>query len=102
MLFATPLGYLIQQRFNGPPAMVTNLPSFWLLVPGSLGLISVTRMLSDRAAGFDGLITAVFALASIALGSLMGASLFKSLSESYDWCRSRIERGGNGPGNEIR
>jgi uncharacterized membrane protein YjjP (DUF1212 family) len=46
-LVATPLGYLIQQRFRGPPSMVTFLPSFWLLVPGSLGLLSVARMLND-------------------------------------------------------
>src|SRR5262249_51919126 len=29
MLVATPLGYLIQLRFKGPPAMVLILPSFW-------------------------------------------------------------------------
>lgn len=51
MLVAMPLGYLVQLRFHGPPAMVTFLPSFWIVVPGSLGLVSVTRMLSDRAAG---------------------------------------------------
>jgi uncharacterized membrane protein YjjB (DUF3815 family) len=61
--------------------MVTFLPSFWLLVPGSLGLLSVTRMLSDRAAGLDGLTTALFAFASIGLGTLMGASLYRWLSE---------------------
>jgi uncharacterized membrane protein YjjP (DUF1212 family) len=85
MVVATPLSLLIQLRFKGPPAMVTFLPGFWLLVPGSLGLLSITRMLSDRAAGFDGLISAVFALASIALGTLMGASLYKSLAEMLGW-----------------
>ena len=35
-LVATPLAYLIQLRFKGPPAAVTFLPSFWLLVPGAL------------------------------------------------------------------
>src|SRR5262249_39054005 len=59
-LVATPLGYLIQKRFKGPPAMVTFLPSFWLLVPGSLGLLSVKRMLSDHAAGLEGLLMALF------------------------------------------
>src|SRR5262249_6320161 len=49
MLVATPLSYLIELRFKGPPAMVTFLPSFWLLVPGALGLLSVKYMLSDRA-----------------------------------------------------
>ena len=57
-LVVTPLGYLIQLRFGGPPSTVTFLPSFWLLVPGALSLSSVTRMLSDREAGVDGLVTA--------------------------------------------
>jgi uncharacterized membrane protein YjjP (DUF1212 family) len=86
-LLATPLAYLIQNRFKGPPAMVTFLPSFWLLVPGSLGLLSVTRMLSDRASGVEGLVTALFAFVSIALGTLMGASLYKWLAGRFDWCQ---------------
>ena len=86
MLVATPLGYLIQLRFKGPPAMVTFLPSFWLLVPGALGLLSLKYMLSDPIAGVDGLIAAVSALVSIALGTLMGAALYKWLTETFgDW-----------------
>jgi uncharacterized membrane protein YjjP (DUF1212 family) len=92
MLVATPLGYLIQLRFKGPPAMVTFLPSFWLVVPGALGLLSVTRMLSDRAAGLEGLVNVVFVIASIALGTLVGASLYKGLSEQFGWWRSQIAR----------
>ncbi|MEI7685553.1 MAG: threonine/serine exporter family protein [Planctomycetota bacterium] len=93
-LVATPLGYLIQLQFRGPPSMVTFLPSFWLLVPGSLGLLSVARMLSDRAAGLDGLVTAVFAFASIALGTLVGASLYKGLTETFGWWGLKIGRTG--------
>ena len=81
-LVATPLGYLIQFRFRGPPAAVTFLPSFWLLVPGALGLLSVTRMLSDRAAGIDSLVSVVFVITSIALGTLVGASLYRGLTEN--------------------
>ena len=94
-LVATPLGYLIQLRFNGPPSMVTFLPSFWLLVPGSLGLLSVTRMLTDRAAGLDGLVSAVFILASIALGTLVGASLYKWLTETFGWWQLQVGRVGS-------
>jgi len=94
-LVATPLGYLIQLRFKGPPSMVTFLPSFWLLVPGSLGLLSVTRMLSDRAAGLDGLVSAVFILASIALGTLVGASLYKWLTETFGWWQLQVGRVGS-------
>jgi len=94
MLVATPLGYLIQQRFHGPPSMVTFLPSFWLLVPGSLSLMSVTRLLSDRAAGIDGLIDAALAITSVALGTLVGASLYKWLTEQFGWWQLQIGRVG--------
>lgn len=94
MLVATPLGYLIQLRFRGPPAMVTFLPSFWLMVPGGLSLLSVKQMLTDRAAGIDGLTTAIFALASISLGTLMGASIYKTLTERFDSWQLQIGRVG--------
>jgi uncharacterized membrane protein YjjP (DUF1212 family) len=91
-LVATPLGYLIQLRFRGPPATVTFLPTFWLLVPGALGLLSVTRMLSDRAAGLDGLITVVFVITSVALGTLVGAAVYKWLTETFGWWQLQIGR----------
>lgn len=81
-LAATPLSYLIQQRFKGPPAMVTFLPSFWILVPGALSLLGVKQMMSDRDAGIDGMVTAMFAIVSIALGTLLGASIYKWLNET--------------------
>jgi len=89
---ATPLAYLIHRRFHGPPAQVTFLPSFWLLVPGALGLLSVTRMLSDRSGGLDSLVTAVFAIASIALGTLVGASLHRWVGEQRRRVASYLRR----------
>jgi uncharacterized membrane protein YjjP (DUF1212 family) len=94
MLVATPLGYLIQKRFKGPPSMVTFLPSFWLLVPGALGLLTVKRLLSDPGR-LDGLISVAFALASIALGTLVGASLYKWLSERFVSWQLQIGRVGD-------
>jgi uncharacterized membrane protein YjjP (DUF1212 family) len=109
MLVATPLGYLIQTRFRGPPAMVTFLPSFWLVVPGSLGLQSVTHLLSDRAAGIDGLVGVIFAITSIALGTLVGASIYKAVTEQFgswqvqigrvgSWTRQKRRQGGDDDG----
>jgi uncharacterized membrane protein YjjP (DUF1212 family) len=92
-LVATPLGYLIQTRFKGPPSMVTFLPAFWLLVPGALGLNTVKRLLSDPS-NLGGLITVAFALASIALGTLVGASLYKWLTERYGWWQLQVGRVG--------
>jgi uncharacterized membrane protein YjjP (DUF1212 family) len=91
-LVATPLGYLVQLRFRGPPATVTFLPAFWLLVPGALGLLSVTRMLSDRAVGVDGLITVVFVITSVALGTLVGAAVYKWITETFGWWQLQIGR----------
>lgn len=95
MLVATPLGYLIQLRFKGPPAMVTFLPSFWLLVPGALGLLSMKHMLSNPAAGVKGLMSAVFALVSIALGTLVGAALYRWLTETFGGWQLQIGRVGS-------
>lgn len=81
MLVATPLGYLIQTRFKGPPSMVTFLPCFWLLVPGAMGLLSVTRMMTDYAAGIQELINATYIFSSLALGTLVGASLYRFVTE---------------------
>jgi len=92
-LVATPLGYLIQKRFKGPPAMVTFLPCFWLLVPGALGLLAVKHLLSDPSR-LDGLISVAFTLASIALGTLVGASLYKWLTERFGWWQLQIGRVG--------
>lgn len=91
-LVATPLVYLIQLRFNGPPPMVTFLASFWLLVPGSLGLLSVKNMLSDYERGIEGMITVLFVIVSIALGTLLGASLYKWFSERLGSWRMQIGR----------
>lgn len=91
-LVVTPLAYLIEMRFRGPPAVVTFLPSFWLLVPGALGLLSVTRMLSDRATGIDGLITVIFVITSVAIGTLVGASLYRWLTETFGEWRIQIAR----------
>ncbi|MFN9210482.1 MAG: threonine/serine exporter ThrE family protein [Betaproteobacteria bacterium] len=92
MLVATPLAYLIQTRLGGPPAMVTVLPSFWVVVPGALGLLSVTRMLSDRAAGIEGLTTVLFVVASVALGTLVGASLFRLVTAEVGRMLRRARR----------
>jgi uncharacterized membrane protein YjjP (DUF1212 family) len=93
MLIATPLGYLIQKRFKGPPSMVTFLPSFWLLVPGALGLLTVKRLLSEPARS-GGLVDVAFTLTSIALGTLVGASLYKWLTEKFGRWELQVGRVG--------
>ncbi len=57
------------------PRVIAFLPSFWLLVPGSLGLVSLTRIevAPDAAIGAVGGVTVI--VAAIALGVVVGASL---------------------------
>src|SRR5699024_7454578 len=57
------------------PRVIAVLPSFWLLVRGSLGLVSLSRIevAPDAAIGAVGGVTVI--VAASALGVLVGASL---------------------------
>ena len=72
----TPVAYAVARHRNGPTPLVSFLPAFWLLVPGALSLIGVTKYLGDeRVYGADYLLTAGQTMVSIALGVLIGTSL---------------------------
>ncbi|MBW8483348.1 threonine/serine exporter family protein [Actinomadura parmotrematis] len=72
----TPLGYALQSRRNAPATQVTFLTSFWMLVPGALGLTSLRELLdAGGARGAAGLLNALLAVIAIALGTLVGSSL---------------------------
>ena len=58
-----------------------------------MGLLTVKRLLSDPS-GLDGLMSVAFVLASIGLGTLVGASLYKWLTERFGWWRLQIGRVG--------
>ena len=48
------LALVIQDRVrNGPPAFVLFTPVFWLLVPGSLGLVGITEVITSAGAPDD-------------------------------------------------
>jgi uncharacterized membrane protein YjjP (DUF1212 family) len=84
----TPVAYLVERRPSGPPALVSFLPAFWLLVPGALGLIGVTEYLGkDALAGVQDFLGAVGSMVAIALGVLCGYPLYRSLARSLGWLR---------------
>jgi uncharacterized membrane protein YjjP (DUF1212 family) len=86
----TPVAYLVARLPSGPPALVSFLPAFWLLVPGALGLIGVTKYLGhDATAGMQDLIGTVGSMISIALGVLCGYPLYRSLERSLARLRGR-------------
>jgi uncharacterized membrane protein YjjB (DUF3815 family) len=64
------------QRHHGPPAQVVLLPTFWLLVPGALGLTGVSELVgAGNGNGLTDLFTALLSVVAIALGALVGFSL---------------------------
>ena len=70
------VAYAVQERRSGPPAPVTFLPAFWLLVPGALGLQGVTKIIgADQAAGLGDFLNALLTIVAIAVGALVGAGL---------------------------
>ncbi len=69
----TPVAVFAARRPGGPPALVSFLPAFWLLVPGALGLLGVTSFLAEnRVQGVTTLVTTVATMVAIALGVLVG------------------------------
>ncbi|GID25542.1 threonine/serine ThrE exporter family protein [Paractinoplanes brasiliensis] len=72
----TPVARLVARAPNGPPAPVSVLPAFWLLVPGALGLLGVTEYLgTDPRNGIDTLVTTAATMVAVALGVLLGSEI---------------------------
>lgn len=72
-LAMTPVAMVVARQENGPPALVSFMPGFWLLVPGALGLAGITSFLDeDRIQGIESLVTMGTSMVGIALGVLLG------------------------------
>jgi hypothetical protein len=62
------------------PVYAMFLPGFWLLVPGSLGLIGLTTILATpEAASSDDIFAVVGSIAAVALGVLCGVEFYRWL-----------------------
>ncbi|MBH0110530.1 threonine/serine exporter family protein [Salinibacterium sp. NG22] len=77
----TPVAVLVARHRSGPPAIVSFLPAFWLLVPGALGLVGVTEVLGGNTGAFSSLVTTVGTMIAIALGVLIGLAASSSLRD---------------------
>ncbi len=85
---------LIEYRLKGPPALVTFLPAFWLLAPGSFGLVSVTGIATHQGT-VASILVLLFTLVAIATGCLIGAFIYSGLfhvRRVYWWKREAITR----------
>ncbi|WP_040156134.1 threonine/serine exporter family protein [Mobilicoccus massiliensis] len=61
------------------PRLVMFLPSFWLLVPGSLGVVSVTQLGLEPSLAVDTTLQAASIVSAIALGLLIGTSVARMI-----------------------
>ncbi|HKE74053.1 MAG TPA: threonine/serine exporter family protein [Acidimicrobiales bacterium] len=76
----TPAARLVERTRAGPPALVSFLPAFWLLVPGALGLIGVTEYLqTDPVVGVRDFVSTLGSMVAIALGVLCAYPLVDTL-----------------------
>ncbi len=80
-LAMTPVAYAIQRWPSAPPAMVSILPAYWLLVPGALGLMKLTELVSEPGrATINDIGKTIYTLIAIALGVTVGQSIYPSLA----------------------
>ncbi|GEA80585.1 hypothetical protein CUD01_10290 [Cellulomonas uda] len=89
-LAMTPVALVVARHPDGPPAMVSFLPAFWLLVPGALGLVGVTSVLGESAGqGITAVVTAATTMVAISLGVLTGLGAGSWALANRWWVRER-------------
>ena len=85
-LVITPAAYFVQSRRGGPPAQVTFLPSFWMLVPGALGLTGVSQLVvAKTGASLQDVVQTLLTIVAISLGMMVGASLIQTAARPASW-----------------
>ena len=72
---------------TAPPAVVLLLASFWSLVPGALSFMSVSQAATGGNADVSSMSTAGAAILSIALGTLVGWSIFWTIDSRLPWSK---------------
>lgn len=71
--------YLVPRLSGRPLRLVVFLPAFWLLVPGSLGLLGAAEIASGSG-DITGVTMAITVMVAIAVGTLIGSSVGRALS----------------------
>jgi uncharacterized membrane protein YjjP (DUF1212 family) len=71
--------YLVEAIKPSLPRLVVFLPAFWLLVPGSLGLLSTTELAVAASPSIASAVQAAAVISALALGLLVGAATAQSV-----------------------
>ena len=94
-LVMTFAAYLLAHRPSTMPVYAVFLPGFWLLVPGSLGLIGLTTVLAiPESTSTEDILAIVASIASVALGVLCGVELHTWLTRAGGRVRRVGRKGG--------
>jgi uncharacterized membrane protein YjjB (DUF3815 family) len=86
-LAASTGSYLVEAVKPNLPRLVVFLPSFWLLVPGSLGLVSTTQLAVDPGTAASTVIGVFSVVSAIALGLLVGAAVAQAVRRALHRAR---------------
>ncbi len=70
---------VVELRRPSLARLVVFLPSFWLLVPGSLGLVGVTQLATDQGGAGQATLGVLGVVSAIVLGLLVGSALSRSV-----------------------
>lgn len=75
---------------TSPPGVVMLLAAFWSLVPGALSFMSVSQAATGGNADVSSMSTSAAAILSIALGTLVGWSIFSALDSRLPWSENIV------------
>jgi uncharacterized membrane protein YjjB (DUF3815 family) len=84
-VISVPFSMLASRIKTSPPAIVMMLVSFWSLVPGALSFEALSQALAGGNLGVAGIGSTGGAILSIALGTLVGWSVFHTIDSRLPW-----------------
>ena len=84
--------YLVEALVPDLPRLVVFLPSFWLLVPGSLGVLSATQVAFDPGGATAAALGVLTLVSALALGLLVGTATAQSVRGVLRRARRRRRR----------
>jgi uncharacterized membrane protein YjjB (DUF3815 family) len=89
---AVPFALLASRVKTSPPGIVMLLAAFWSLVPGALSFISVGEAAAGDGADLIDIAQTGAAILFIALGTLVGWSIFYTIDSRLPWSQSFTEQ----------
>jgi uncharacterized membrane protein YjjB (DUF3815 family) len=75
-----PVAHAVARARTAPPAHVMFLPAFWLLVPGTIGLIGFTELVGNNPElATQNILFTIVSIPSVALGILVGTMTVRGI-----------------------